>query len=252
MFHVHGHEFASAVPAIFFACLELTDADSTEAKQNIQHASRFCERVGWSDLQAQAQRLLSRVRDKESAEVIQALTLDFMNGFNRRLDSAELLMLNDIETDLFTDATKCLCKFPLHEGLAVCEEEFNLAGKSLAVGLSTAAIFHAMRSVEASLHVMCRTLNISFPGGIQIQDWIVLTEKIRVELDVVQKIPRSIQKANAQKCLAELLIPADGFRLAWRNHVAHAREKYENDEARAVLGHVAEYLRRLSSALVSA
>ena len=124
-----------------------------------------------------------------------------------------------------------------------------LAGKALSVGLSTAAVSHAMRSVEASLYALCAHLGIVFSGGVNLQDWLVLAEKIKCEIARIEKQPRSQQKADSLQRLSGLMLPADAFRLAWRNHVAHAREKYEGEEARKVLNHVAEYLKRLSDAL---
>ena len=72
-------------------------------------------------------------------------------------------MLSDSESSLCSNATEHICKCQLHPDLSVCEEELNLAGRALAVGLSTAAIVHAMRSVEAGLPVICVILKISLP-----------------------------------------------------------------------------------------
>ena len=106
-----------------------------------------------------------------------------------------------------------------------------------------------MRSVEASLHALATTLGVSFPSGVQLQDWINLTEKIDKEIGVLEKQARSPQKTEQLKRFSKLLLPANCFRLAWRNHVAHAREKYEAEEARKVLLHVGDFLKELSQAL---
>lgn len=76
-----------------------------------------------------------------------------------------------------------------------------------------------------------------------------LTQKIKSELEEWERRPRTPQKSEQLKKLGELLLPADGFRVVWRNHVAHAREKYEDAEARKALRTVADYLRALSDAL---
>jgi hypothetical protein len=107
-----------------------------------------------------------------------------------------------------------------------------------------------MRSVESSLHVLATRLNATFSGStVELQDWLALTEKIKTEIDKLQPLQRSQLKTEKQQALSELMIKADGFRLAWRNHVQHAREKYEDYEARKILGHVGDYLRLLSLAL---
>jgi hypothetical protein len=106
-----------------------------------------------------------------------------------------------------------------------------------------------MRSVEASLHVLASRLGLAFPSSVKLQDWVNLTEKIKSEVSALEKKPRSDAKTNGLRTLSELVLSADSFRLVWRNHVAHAREKYEEPEARKALGHVGEYLKKLSAML---
>jgi hypothetical protein len=177
------------------------------------------------------------------------LTEDLRDAFREKAQASYIVIIEERDGPLYVNTSTHLCGGRLHNELTTSEEEFNLAGKALSVGLSTAAVAHAMRSVEASLHAICKYLVISFPGGIDLQDWANLTDKIESEISKIEKQPRSQHKAESLKRLAELMLPADAFRLAWRNHVAHAREKYEAEEARQILRHVADYLKRLSDAL---
>jgi phage-related baseplate assembly protein len=201
----------------------------------------------------QSRRLLQRSQDPEqNAAVLDALAEDLREAFQQKTRGLTLTVVDGKDRAISDNATLYFCGAALHLDLAVAEDEFNLAGRALAFGLSTASVSHAMRSVEASLHTLCRTLGITFPGTVELQDWKNLTDKIKSEIDGLdQRQPRSPQKTAQLKMLSELMLPADGFRLAWRNHVAHAREKYEEPEARKILGYVGDYLKRLSAAMSS-
>jgi hypothetical protein len=221
---------------------------ASEAQDTLGRTIRLCNLVGWKDIAKQAQRILDRAKEGESGPRMEALAEDLQHAFEQKLNGLHAVLVEERDAALFVDAAKALCG-DLHVDLAVSAEELNLAGRAFALGLSTAAVSHAMRSVEASLYVLARKLAISFPAPVQLQDWAVLTEKIEAELKKWKTQPRSTQRDEESKWLSGLLVPANAFRFAWRNHVAHARTKYEDDEARRVLGHVGEYLKQLSDGL---
>jgi hypothetical protein len=222
--------------------------DSNEVHRTLGLLKRFCAAVGWKELGRQTDRLFAKFAQNARGNAMEALAMDLRDAFSQKVRDVYLVVVEEKDSDLLKDAASCLCG-SLHTDMAISEEEFNFAGRALAVGLGTACVSHAMRSVESSLHVLCKVLGVTFPGTVELQDWKNLTDKIRSQISVLEQQPRSPQKTGQLKQLSELMIPADGFRLAWRNHVAHAREKYGEDEARTILGHVAEFLKRLSAAL---
>lgn len=221
-----------------------------EARGTLGLVIELCGDVGWLDLAMQATRLLHRAEEGQRGEPMMILAEDLRHAFENKLGNTYIVIVEQRDTELWKDTAKHLCG-SLHPNLSISEAELNLAGKALSTGLGTASVLHAMRSVEASLHVICRVLGITFPGTVELTDWLNLTEKIKRVIDALQQQQtRSPQKTEQLKRLSELMIPADGFRLAWRNHAAHAREKYETEEARAVLGHVAGFLKKLSAAIL--
>lgn len=224
-------------------------ADNDEARATITDAINLCKRIGWTDLANQASRLLKRALAGERGEVMKALADDLLAGFAEKVQGLHIAIVEERDAELFANAAKHLGG-SLAGTLSVSEEELNLAGRALALGLSTAAVSHAMRSVEASLHVLANEMGVTFPGAsVELQDWLNLTEKIKSEIEKWEKRPRSDEKAKKLQALAELMVSADCFRLAWRNHVQHARERYETEQARPVLTHVGLYLKRLSEAI---
>jgi len=220
-----------------------------EARETLGNAITLCQLLGWVDLEAQASRILRKAEAGERGDAMKALADDFNEAFTAKASLLQIMIPDDRDSDLIRGGSKSLCGGRLHGDLAISEEELNLAGKAFAFGLSTASVVHAMRSVEASLHMLAKQLNVSFPTPIGLQDWAVITEKIKSEISKAEKLPRSETKSVSLKTLSGLLLAADCFRLAWRNHVAHAREKYEAEEARGILQHVGEFLKRLSDAI---
>jgi len=226
------------------------DSGDTQMRLALEHVHRICNRVGWTDIAAQAARLIARIEVEENQDVLSALLQELDDAIDTKSIGLHAVIVEDRDAGLFANAVGNLCDGALHPDLAITEEEFNLSGRCAALGLSTASVAHSMRAVEASLHVLCGALGITFPGSIELQDWRALTDKIRAEIASWDNKPRTQEKSEQLKTLGELLIPADGFRLAWRNHVAHARDKYEDAEARSVLRYVADFLRRLSNCLI--
>jgi hypothetical protein len=220
--------------------------DNNEIHETLGHLYRFANSIGWRDLAKQTDRLMKRCAAGERGAPMEALARDLQQAFEEKTHDIKLVLVPEEDSILLEDATTHLCGTSLVSELAISEEELNLSGRSLALGLSTASVSHAMRSVEASLYVVARTLGITFPGGVELQDWLPLTEKIQKEIDAWESRSRSPEKSEQLKLFAKLVLPADAFRLAWRNHVAHAREKYEADEAKRVLRNVADFLKSLS------
>jgi hypothetical protein len=219
-----------------------------EITRRLTKGIRVCGRLGWDDLASQVRRFVVRSDNGERGPKMEALAQDIKEAFADKISRLRVGVIQDIA--LFDNASVVLCSGPLKPDLAVSEEELNLGGRALSCGLSTAAVSHAMRSIESALHATANYMGVSFPGSlVELQDWLVLTEKIKSEIDKLQSLQRGQAKTERQKNLSELMIKADGFRLAWRNHVQHAREKYEEPEARKIMEHVGDYLRVLSATL---
>lgn len=233
----------------FFGTEKENPATPEESRETLDQVISLCGRLAWADLEGQAKRLLSRANAGQSGEPMAALAQDLRDGFHDKLMETRIVVIDQRDHGLFSDAVRHLGLNNIVDKLASSAEELNLAGRALAVGLSTASVSHAMRAVEASLHVLAHDLKLSFPAPIELQQWVNLTEKIKSEIERLEQEMKSQDKTLRLQRLSELMLHADCFRLAWRNHVAHAREKYEADEARAVLEHVSNYLRRLSEAI---
>jgi hypothetical protein len=220
-----------------------------EAREKLGRTIELCRKLGWQDLASQAKRLMERAEEGQRGEIMMALVEDLRVAFQDKSYDLQVVAVEERDSGLFRSAATILAGEQILDKFPISAEELNLAGRALALGLSTAAVSHAMRSVEASLHGLAKVLGVSFPAPVELQDWAVITEKINSEISKLKDQSRSQQKTDQLTSLSELLLPANCFRLAWRNHVQHAREKYEESEARPVLVHVGEYLKALSAAI---
>jgi HEPN domain-containing protein len=222
----------------------------SEITETIELLTEFCADAQWPDLANQARRLLGHYAaelHREHPEAMSALAGDLHSAFTEKARRVKLVIIAEQDTGCYLNAVMKFCGTDaLHPDLAISEEELNLAGRAYAVGLTTASVMHAMRAVEASLHALCKRLSVTYPGGVEQQDWKVLVEKIVAETKKVDLQKRSAEKAEALERLARLMLAADGFKNAWRNHVAHARQKYESTEADKVLRYVGDFFRDLS------
>jgi hypothetical protein len=117
------------------------------------------------------------------------------------------------------------------------------AGNCLAVGLSTACVFHLMRGLERGL----RALTAEFGLPYTTEAWGRVIEKIEAAITELQK-PENKHAPNRQKLqfYCECAVEFRYFKEAWRNHAVHERINYSDKEAMIILEHVRNFMRRLS------
>jgi len=125
-------------------------------------------------------------------------------------------------------------------------EELRNAGICYAFGLATACVFHAMRAVERGLHVAGQALGIQFPHPIELAEWGSILKEIEGKVEAMRKLPRSTKNDSDIKFYNEIAAEFRHFNSGWRIRVAHARETYEDGQAKAVLDHVMSFFEILS------
>src|SRR5580704_1363935 len=106
------------------------------------------------------------------------------------------------------------------------------AGNCYASDNSTACVFHCMRVLEKGLHAFADHLDIPFAFPVEILNWQNIIEPIEKEIAHREKtLPKGIAKTEELKFLSGAAAQFRYFKEAWRNHVAHSREKYDDSEA---------------------
>ena len=124
--------------------------------------------------------------------------------------------------------------------------ELVLAGNCLAADCNTASVFHSMRAAERALHAHAEMLGVKFPFSIDLADWKNVIEGIEAKVVNLKVLPKSDTKSDETTFHSKAANQYWYLKDAWRNHVAHAREDYDQHQARTILTHVADLIEHLS------
>jgi hypothetical protein len=112
-------------------------------------------------------------------------------------------------------------------------EDIVDAGKCLAFGRATAAVFHLMRIMEFGTQKFGAKLSVTFPTN---KNWQVI-------LNEADKAIRGLnQKSVRTKRLAAVSAHLYTVKLAWRNEVMHPKQTYTIDEAKEIFGAVKGFM----------
>jgi hypothetical protein len=127
--------------------------------------------------------------------------------------------------------------------------EIRKAGNCFATASYTATVFHCMRSAEIGLRSLAKELEVSFPFPRELADWQNIIENIEGKIKTQAALPKSAKKDEDLKFFSESATHFRYFKDAWRNHVSHAREVYEEGQALIVLNHTREFFEALAKRL---
>lgn len=120
------------------------------------------------------------------------------------------------------------------------------ASRCYALGRNTACVYHLMRVMEIGLKVLAKQFNL--PSDHTNWEQIInRTEKAIAEMD---KDPKRTDTWKADRefysqCASHFRVVKDG----WRNYTAHARGKYDDQEALDMLGNVRGFMQKLATRL---
>jgi hypothetical protein len=177
---------------------------------------------GWNSLQALAELLRPLVRDLH-LRVIDELG----DRFFLSLPSENVAYYRQSEP---------LFGAEVEARLPQLSEDIAEAGKCLAVGRSTAAVFHLMRVMEIAVQKFGDKLGVPLAHE---KYWQVI-------LDGINKAIRAMDQRAAQtKMYAAASAHLYNVKLAWRNEVMHPKQTYTDQEARKVFLSVDTFIRDL-------
>jgi len=120
------------------------------------------------------------------------------------------------------------------------------AARCLALDEWTACVFHLMRAAELALRHLARQLHIKY---VDIRDWAEILRDVDGVLKVMENKPKTTQRNRRLKYYGIARTELSGFRVAWRNHVMHSRDTYNEKEAAAIYGHVERLMQHLATRL---
>jgi hypothetical protein len=138
----------------------------------------------------------------------------------------------------------------LVQSFPTAAQELVNSGNSLAVGLYTSSVFHAMRAAEIGVRVLGKELNVSFPNhSIELAQWQDILKQCESKIKDMQNRPKSNNKDDDLHFYSSAAVQFWYFKDAWRVRVAHARAIYDESEATKILDYTVSFFEALSPRL---
>ena len=117
------------------------------------------------------------------------------------------------------------------------------AGRCYAVEEWTACVFHLMRVLEHGLRPIAARFAVPFAQD----SWHKVIKGIEEALSDLRNKPNLIEQDRKEiTYYSDAASQFRHFKDAWRNHVSHAREHYDDKDADKVMTHVSEFMRQLA------
>jgi hypothetical protein len=131
----------------------------------------------------------------------------------------------------------------------VAHVELREGGRCFAVGLNTAAVFHAMRAVEIGMRALAEELQVKFPFPTVLADWANVIDQIEAKIRDMKGQPKGTKKDEDLKFYSEAGMQFRYFKDGWRVRVAHTREIYDEGQALAAIDHAVAFFETLAPRL---
>ncbi len=175
-----------------------------------------------------------------------------------RVDGIERLATKELKGRLFLYVPEEKAKFwptngePFAFGKEVADNfpsttfDANSAAICLACSQGTAAAFHLMRVLEIGLRVLADHFSIASDR----QNWQNIIEGIEKAVRNLPNDPkRTADWKDQQEFFSGAAMQFMFFKDAWRNYVAHGRDKCTEDEAERILTSVRAFMQKLATRL---
>lgn len=151
---------------------------------------------------------------------ISALWRGILDEFNGR----HVIILDVLESNLLMNIDPFGSK--IYEAFPSARDDLEEAAKCIALNRWTAAVFHMMRAVELILRLLAKRYTVNDQNN-----WNnVLNELIKKLSAVSKREDGEIQEQWAAEMAAHLR----NIKNAWRNHVMHSKEKYDEERSNVV------------------
>ncbi|SPF40523.1 hypothetical protein SBDP1_300031 [Syntrophobacter sp. SbD1] len=138
---------------------------------------------------------------------------------------------------------------PIVANFPNASKEIVRACNCYALGEFTASVFHSMRAVEIGLWVFAKKFDPGYPFPVELAGWQDLITHIESKISEMKKLPRGEKKDEELKFCSSAASQFFYFNNAYRKHVSHSRENYNQSEALKIASDTLEFLSRLSSTL---
>jgi hypothetical protein len=183
--------------------------------------------------------------------------IDDLPGTRREFEVLLETLNTEIKSKLFLFVPQHRAKYyelvlqsTITNAFPTASKEIVAAGNCLAAGFYTAAVFHSMRAAEIGMRVLGHELGVSFPDKpLELAEWQNILDQADSKIVAMKSLPRGTHKDEELKFYSQAAVQFRYFKDAWRVHVAHARETYEESLALKVFNHTVEFFDTLATRL---
>lgn len=228
---------------------ELQGLNRAEYLSQLMLFRETCDGLGFDSTVRQINRLEQLIRanqgfvieDVELWDVVRPAAVEMGVRFLEEIGAVHAYHLSAQDQSLYLEPTKdwrdALDKFP--SALNDVQE----AGRCLALGRHTAAVFHAMRILEFGLAPLGSQFSVSTDRA----TWHRIIEQIH---DAIEAKSLAMGGGWAdQSFYSDAATQMTFFKDAWRNHVMHARVTFNEETAPPVIEYVRRFMAHLATKL---
>jgi hypothetical protein len=104
-----------------------------------------------------------------------------------------------------------------------------------------------MRVLEHGLRDLAARVGATFATSIELENWKNIIDVIEKQIRAQEALPKSPQKSEDLQFYTKAASQFWHFKDAWRNHVSHAREYYDEAEAMNVFNGVKHLMQQLAT-----
>ncbi len=115
--------------------------------------------------------------------------------------------------------------------------------------LNTACVFHLMRLSDLGLRALGTKLRITLKRAIEFEDWRPILEAVNEKLKALENDPRTQERARDLSFYSDAGKTLLYFKNLWRDGGAHARETYDENDAKKALDNVFDFMKLLAEKL---
>ncbi len=144
------------------------------------------------------------------------------------------------DRNAYVDAS-WLLNSPIIAAFPTSAKELERAGICYSLGQPTAAVFHSMRALEPALAALAAPFGVSA----KFENWQNIINDIEAKVRALGQLPKTQQKVDDEKFFGEACSHFYFIKNAWRNHVAHARDSYSDDEGLRIIQHSKDFVESL-------
>jgi hypothetical protein len=222
----------------------LAEKDRKALTSAIKDISDSAEGVSASITIMAVDDLLKRLEGEATYEDLKEGVRDIEITFRREVSTVMMFAVDPRLGKLSGDSSQVFgldfdSKFP--SSLYDLEE----ACKCIAMGRSTASVFHLMRVMETLLRAVHACLGLPSPTGVD-KNWGNMLQAIKTDMTSRNANGNSGWAGDDRRFFEDLYASIDAVRVAWRNTTMHVERRYDQDEAEHLLQVVKALAKKLA------